>query len=156
MASEAPILLCLSGELQTPTSIIPLRYPMPSYLLNPLQISCASLHAYHHHATHYPLVRATCSCFNWTGLLIEGNPLEYAKLRSSGRRSAIWWGSVCPHKGHINMSLLEGGTSSNTVAMSPVIRNRMRHNPVSILALLLTVLTTDQETNAALLPRHDA
>ena len=34
-------------------------------------------------------------CFDWTGLLVEANPHNYARLRSSGRRARMVYAALC-------------------------------------------------------------
>ena len=65
-------------------------------------------------------------CFNWTGLLVEGNPRTFAKLQRNAkmhRTAVVLHSSVCPTPGHIHMSG-NGMTSANIDAMSPHIRER--------------------------------
>ena len=56
-------------------------------------------------------------CFNWTGLLIEANPENFAKLRRSGRRAAIRHSAVCPHdQKEIEIATTGGPTASQPEA----------------------------------------
>ncbi|KAL1520014.1 hypothetical protein AB1Y20_023494 [Prymnesium parvum] len=53
-------------------------------------------------------------CFNWTGVLIEANPFNFAKLRNSGRRAALVHSAVCVGIPSISMTL-QGGPAAGDV-----------------------------------------
>ena len=50
-------------------------------------------------------------CFNWTGLLIEANPSNFARLELSGRRAKMVHSAVCAGGGVVNISASSGATS---------------------------------------------
>ena len=50
-------------------------------------------------------------CFNWTGLLIEANPTNFARLQRSGRRATMVHSAVCAERGMLNISARAGATS---------------------------------------------
>ena len=52
-------------------------------------------------------------CFNWKGLLIEGNPANFGRLKASGRTATMVHSAVCAQPA--------GGTVAMTV-VSPTIR----------------------------------
>ena len=51
-------------------------------------------------------------CFSWTGLLVEANPSNYAKLRVSGRRAAKLHSAVCPQGGTVKFTAKGGQVAS--------------------------------------------
>jgi hypothetical protein len=61
-------------------------------------------------------------CFNWTGVLIEGNEENFKRLSQSDRSSVKVHSSVCLSEGTINMTRGGGGTAANVAAMGPTIK----------------------------------
>ena len=53
-------------------------------------------------------------CFNWTGLLIEANPTNFAILQRSGRRATMVHAAVCKDIPSITMTL-QGGPAAGDV-----------------------------------------
>lgn len=70
-------------------------------------------------------------CFNWTGLLVEGNPHTFAKLRRARRRATAIHSSVCPTPGHVKMTG-SGMVSANVAAMGPSIRQQYYSGVLSL------------------------
>ena len=54
-------------------------------------------------------------CFNWTGVLIEANPANFARLQQSGRRATLVHSAVCVGIPSITMTL-HGGPASGDVS----------------------------------------
>ena len=48
-------------------------------------------------------------CFNWTGVLIEANPVSYQRLLKSGRRSTMIHSGACEGNGTITMAMAADG-----------------------------------------------
>lgn len=62
-------------------------------------------------------------CFGWTGVLIEGNPTNFARLRKSERSAAMVHASVCPPSaGSVTMTEAGEGVAANVDAMGPSIK----------------------------------
>lgn len=75
-------------------------------------------------------------CFNWTGVLIEGNPTNYAALRSSGRRAASFHSAVCQNGvGSVNMTVAAGATSGTPSTMSLAHRRRWQQDRLPTVAV---------------------
>ena len=54
-------------------------------------------------------------CFSWTGLLIEANPSNFAKLTVSGRRATKLHSAVCAEGGTVQFTA-KGGQVASQVA----------------------------------------
>ena len=66
-------------------------------------------------------------CFNWTGLLIEASPANFAALLRSRRKAATSFSAVCrPDEagGRVNMTLGGGNVAMQLDAASPALRRR--------------------------------
>ena len=58
-------------------------------------------------------------CYNWTGLLIEADPVNYAKLRASGRGAKLVHSAVCDDGvGSIALTTGRGATSGEVAEMT--------------------------------------
>ena len=69
-------------------------------------------------------------CFNWTGLLIEADPVNYAKLRASGRRAKLVHSGVCDDGiGSITLSTGRGATSGEVAEMTGPQLHRLAQRP---------------------------
>lgn len=68
-------------------------------------------------------------CFNWTGLLIEGNPENFGKLKRSGRHAALEHSAVCsPPLSAVNFSV--GG--SNFAGVVDAMPTTLRHRAIQL------------------------
>ena len=71
-------------------------------------------------------------CFGWTGLLIEANPANHAKLARSGRAATIVHSAVCSEGvGHLRVSDASGPAASVGVSSSGVSSSGVSSSGVS-------------------------
>lgn len=64
-------------------------------------------------------------CFNWTGLLVEGNPRNFRELNASSRRAHKVHSAVCNRTlGHVHMTARGGSVSAQLETMSETHRQR--------------------------------
>jgi hypothetical protein len=72
----------------------------------------------------YSNTHALERCFNWTGLLIEANTKNFAKLRASSRRAAKAHSAVCRTAGSVNMTISGDNVAAQVDAMSAAFRRK--------------------------------
>lgn len=92
-------------------------------------------------------------CFNWTGLLIEGNPANFAQLRRSDRRAAKVHSAVCREGGAVRMSVRGHENAGDADAGDQLVRMHAAAGPNATVAVPCAPLTTLMA--AAGLPRAD-
>ena len=64
-------------------------------------------------------------CFGWRGVLIEANPINFAKLNTSGRAATLLSSAVCKDKGTVRMSL-DGAETSGELSYLTRTRSKKR------------------------------
>lgn len=65
------------------------------------------------------------ACYNWTGLLIEANPSNYAKAQLAGRRATLVHSAVCDGVGTINITAKPGPASGAVEHLPWHLRSRL-------------------------------
>lgn len=65
------------------------------------------------------------TCYNWTGLLIEANPANFASLSRSGRRATKVHSAVCERRSKVNMTLGGKNMAAQVEALSKMQRRRI-------------------------------
>eukprot|EP00966_Prymnesium_polylepis_P130614 3021429-Prymnesium_polylepis.2 len=71
-------------------------------------------------------------CFNWTGILIEANPTNFARLQQSGRKATLVHAAVCVGIPSITMTLQGGPASGDVSGFSKKQKRRFDVNQVGL------------------------